>query len=310
MSSQLHITNGDSFTQRLKSLKFKGEIITWREMLCEGKTETSVGSEAFWKTRFEFLHKNYNVSKSWFVEKTLKEYRSLCNHKQQDEIILWFEYDLFCQINMLAVISWLKTHRRHVQISLVCSGYEDDSNRLYGLNELNDDQVEAHFKSRVSLSQNDIEYADYVWQLYCSDNPIRLENLSDFDLYQFKYLEDALKTHLRRFPAIKNGLNEIENRVLQVASQGKSSSKKELMGALLQDQGWYGFGDTQYQRILKNLRPLFHSFNPVRLSKKGKEILENKDNYYATLRDTEAYLGGALKYNYLYNSEAGRILKL
>ena len=310
MSSQLHITNGDSFTQRLKKLKLKGEIITWREMLCEGKTETSVGSEAFWKTRFEFLHKNYNITKSWFVEKTLKEYRSLCNHKQQDEIILWFEYDLFCQINMLAVISWLKTHRRHVQISLVCSGYEDDSNRLYGLNELTDDQIHAHFKSRVALSQNDIEYADYVWQLYCSDNPIRLENLADFELYQFNYLEDALKAHLRRFPAIKNGLNEIENRVLQVAAEGKSPSKKALMGALLQDQGWYGFGDTQYQRILKNLRPLFHSFNPVRLSKKGKEILENKDNYYATLRDTEAYLGGALKYNYLYNSEAGRILKL
>ncbi|MGB5190465.1 DUF1835 domain-containing protein [Robiginitalea sp.] len=310
MSSQLHITNGDSFTQRLKKLKFKGDIITWREMLCEGKTETSVGSEAFWKTRFEFLHKNYNVSKSWFVEKTLKEYRSLCNHKQQDEIILWFEYDLFCQINMLAVISWLKTHRRHVQISLICTGYEDESNHLYGLNELSDDQIQEQLKSRVTLSQNDIEYADYVWQLYCSDNPIRLENLSDFDMYQFTYLEDALKTHLRRFPAIKNGLNEIENRVLQMALESKAPSKKALMGALLQDQGWYGFGDTQYERILKNLRPLFHSFNPVRLSKKGKEILENKDNYYATLRDTEAYLGGALKYNYLYNSEAGRILKL
>ncbi len=310
MSSLLHITNGDAFTLRLKNLKFNGEIITWREMLCEGKTETSVGSEAFWKTRFEFLHKNYNVSKSWFVEKTLKEYRSLCNHKQQDEIVLWFEYDLFCQINMLAVISWLKTYRRHVQISLVCSGYEDDSERLYGLGELSDERIRELFKSRVSLSQNDIEYADYVWQLYCSDNPIRLENLADFDMYQFTYLEEALKTHLRRFPAIKNGLNELENRVLKIAAENKSASKKALMSALLTDQGWYGFGDTQYLRILKNLRPLFHSFNPVRLNKKGKEILENKDNYYAALRDTGVYLGGALKYNYLYNTEAGRILKL
>jgi hypothetical protein len=310
MSSLLHITNGDAFTQRLKNLKFKGEIITWREMLCEGKTETSVGSEAFWKTRFDFLHKNYNVSKSWFVEKTLKEYRSLCNHKQQDEIVLWFEYDLFCQINMLAVISWLKTYRRHVQISLVCSGYEDNSERLYGLGELADERIRELFDARVSLSQNDIEYADYVWQLYCSDNPIRLENLADFDLYQFTYLEEALKTHLRRFPAIKNGLNELENRVLKIASENKSGSKKALMTALLADQGWYGFGDSQYLRILKNLRPLFHTFNPVRLSKKGKEILENKDNYYASLRDTGVYLGGALKYNYLYNTEAGRILKL
>lgn len=310
MSSQLHITNGDAFTQRLRKLKFKGSIITWREMLCEGKTENNVGSEAFWKTRFDFLHKNYNVSKSWFVEKTLKEYRSLCNHKKEDEIILWFEYDLFCQINMLAVISWLKTHRRHVKISMVCSGHEDASGKLYGLNELSDAQIREHYENRVVLTQDDIEFADYIWQLYCSDNPIRLEHVTDFDQYQFAYLGEALKTHLKRFPTIRNGLNEIENRILQVAAAQKPESREAFLSALLSDQGWYGFGDSQYDRILKNLRPLFHTFNPVRLSKKGKEILESQDNFYAELRNPEAYLGGALKYNFLYNTEAGKILKL
>jgi len=310
MSSQLHITNGDSFTQKLKTLRLKGEIITWREMLCEGKTETNVGSESFWKTRFDFLHKNYKVSKSWFVEKTLKEYRSLCNHKQQDQIILWFEYDLFCQINMLAVLSWLKKHRRYAEIYLVCSGDEDETNRLYRLNDLSDEQLLSSYENKVKLSQNDIEYADYVWQLYCSDNPIRLENLIDFDNYQFDYLSDAIKVHLRRFPTIKNGLNELENRVLEFSLQQKPKSKKELLSSLIQNQGFYGFGDTQYERVITNLRPLFSSFNPVRLSRKGKEILEGKTNYYSQIRDNEDYLGGALKYNFLYNTESDRILKL
>ncbi|WP_297702437.1 DUF1835 domain-containing protein [uncultured Eudoraea sp.] len=310
MSSQLHITNGDSFTQKLKSLKLKGEIITWREMLCEGKTETNVGSESFWKTRFDFLHKNYKVSKSWFVEKTLKEYRSLCNHKQQDQIILWFEYDLFCQINMLAVLSWLKKHRRYAEVYMVCSGDEDETNRLYRLNDLSDEQLLNSYENKLKLSQNDIEYADYVWQLYCSDNPIRLENLIDFENYQFDYLSDAIKVHLRRFPSIKNGLNELENRVLEFSVQQKPKSKKELLSSLLQNQGFYGFGDTQYERVITNLRPLFSSFNPVRLSRKGKEILEGKTNYYSQIRDNEDYLGGALKYNFLYNTESDRILKL
>jgi len=310
MSSQLHITNGDSFTQKLKTLRLKGEIITWREMLCEGKTETNVGSESFWKTRFDFLHKNYKVSKSWFVEKTLKEYRSLCNHKQQDQIILWFEYDLFCQINMLAVLSWLKKHRRYAEVYLVCSGDEDETNRLYRLNDLSDEQLLSSYENKVKLSRNDIEYADYVWQLYCSDNPIRLENLIDFDNYQFDYLSDAIKVHLRRFPTIKNGLNELENRVLEFSLQQKPKSKKELLSSLIQNQGFYGFGDTQYERVITNLRPLFSSFNPVRLSRKGKEILEGKTNYYSQIRDNEDYLGGALKYNFLYNTESDRILKL
>lgn len=310
MSSQLHITNGDIFTQKLEKLQLKGEIITWREMLCEGKTETNVGSESFWKTRFEFLHKNYKVSKSWFVEKTLKEYRSLCNHKQQDQIILWFEYDLFCQVNMLAVISWLKTYRRHAEICLICSGKEDDSNKLYGLSELSDERLLVLYENRTLLSQSDIEYADYVWQLYCSDNPIRLENLTDFDEYQFPYLSDSIQAHLKRFPTIKNGLNAVENKILEISAEQKPKTKKILMNLALENQGFYGFGDIQYERVVTNLKPLFSSFNPVKLTRKGKDILDRKTSYYSFIRDNEAYLGGALKYNFLYNTDSNKILKL
>jgi hypothetical protein len=279
-------------------------------MLCEGRTETNVGSESFWKTRFEFLHKNYNVSKSWFIEKTLKEYRSLCNHKQQDEIILWFEYDLFCQINMLAVLSWLKTHRRDAQISLVCSGDEDGTEKMFALCDLDDEKIQNLYNKRVHLTQDDIEFADYVWQLYCSDNPIRLENMSDFENYHFDYLSSAIKLHLKRFPSIKNGLNELENRVLALAAEQKPQNKKLFIQNLLTNQGLYGYGDSQFERILTNLKPLFTSLSPVRLSKKGKDILEGKTSYYSQIRDNEAYLGGALKYSFLFNNESGRILKL
>ncbi|SHG28991.1 DUF1835 domain-containing protein [Flagellimonas flava] len=310
MKSLLHITNGDSFTSKLQSLHLKGDIITWREMLCEGKTLCAVGSESFWKTRFEFLNKNYKVTKSWFVEKTLKEYRSLCNHKQQDQIVLWFEYDLFCQINMLAVLSWLKMHRRHAEISLVCSGREDESEKLYGLSELSDERLLELYENRTVLSQDDIEFADYVWQLYCSDNPIRLENLIAHNNFQFEYLSEALRAHLKRFPTIKNGLNELENKILQTALSEKPKSKRELMGKILSNQGVYGFGDTQYERIIGSLKPLFSSFNPVRLTKKGKEVLTNQTNYYSQISENQLYLGGSLKYSFLYNSSTDRILKL
>ncbi|MEE9361011.1 MAG: DUF1835 domain-containing protein [Cellulophaga sp.] len=310
MSSPLHITNGDSFTGKLKTLKLDGDIITWREMLCEGKTLTNVGSESFWKTRFEFLNKTYKVSKSSFIEKTLKEYRSLCNHKKQDKIVLWFEHDLFCQVNLLAVISWLKMHRKYAEISLVCSGKEDDSDKLYGLSELNEEQLRNLYENRITLSRDDIEYADYIWQLYCSDNPIRLENVKDFGNYQFNYLNDAIKSHLKRFPSISNGLNEIENNILKIALEQKPTSRDGLLGTILRSQDVHGFGDTQYNKVISNLKPLFTSFDPVKLTKKGKEILERKANYYATMRNNEIYLGGALKYNYLYNTESNRILKL
>ena len=310
MSSLLHITNGDSFTQKLNTLKLKGDVITWREMLCEGKTLTNVGSESFWKTRFDFLHKNYKVTKSSFIEKTLKEYRSLCNHKKQNHIVLWFEYDLFCQINMLAVISWLKNNRKYAEISLVCSGKEDETDKMYGLNELDNEHLMKLYETRTVLTQDDIEYADYIWQLYCSDNPIRLENLTDFKNYQFEYLSEAITSHLRRFPSIKNGLNAMENNILQLSIDRKPTSKRELLKTILNNQGLLGFGDSQYERAISRLKPLFSSFNPVRLTKNGKDILDAQTNYYSSLQDNDVYLGGALKYSFLYNDNTDRILKL
>tara|TARA_R110000796_G_scaffold10070_1_gene33770 strand:+ start:30870 stop:31802 length:933 start_codon:yes stop_codon:yes gene_type:complete len=310
MSSQLHITNGDILTNKLNTLKLEGDIITWREMLCEGKTETNVGSESFWKTRFEFLNKNYKISKTWFIDKTLKEYRTLCNHKQEDRIVLWFDFDLFDQINMLAVISWLKTHRPYAEISLVSSEGEVDSLDILGLGELTDEQLRKLYTNRTLLTQDDIEYADYVWQLYCSDNPIRLENLKDFDSFQFSHLSGAIEAHLMRFPTIRNGLNEVENNILRLARSAKPKTKLELLNTVLRNQGRYGFGDTQYERVITKLKPLFTNLSPVKLSKKGMEILEGKTSYYSCIQENDAYLGGALKYNFLYNSETNRILKL
>jgi hypothetical protein len=137
-----------------------------------------------------------------------------------------------------------------------------------------------------------------------------LENLIAHNDFQFEYLADALKTHLKRFPSIKNGLNELENKILETSLNQKPKSRKELLGTLLTDQGYYGFGDTQYERIITSLRPLFSSFNPVRLTKKGKEVLDNQTNYYSQIRDNQLYLGGSLKYNFLYNTSTDRILKL
>ena len=211
---------------------------------------------------------------------------------------------------MLAVISWLKTHRRHAQISLVCSGEQEGQDRLFTLCELSDEQLRQLYDNRVELSQDDIEYADYVWQLYCSDNPMRLENLGDFGNYQFDYLEEAVQAHLRRFPSLRNGLNSFENQVLSIAEEKELASKIEFVGAVLQEENPYGYGDSQINRMMGRLKPLFTSFNPVKLSKKGIQVLEGQTNYYAFLRNNETYLGGALKYNFLYNNDSERIHKL
>ncbi len=310
-TSILHITNGDSTTDYLRKLKFSGEFITWREMLCEGKTITNVGSEQFWKTRFDFLKSSYKVSKKKFIDYTLKEYRNLCQKKNQDEIVLWFEYDLFCQINMIAMISWLKKHRKGQQISLVCSGKVKGSKKLLGLSELSQNQIEEHYKNRIELTTDDIEYADYIWQLYCSDSPLRLETVHKFNpMSPFQYLTAVLEAHLQRFPSIENGLNAVENFVLETTHNHQLSSEKALIEKLLSSQKVYGFGDVQYLEKIQRLKSLFATFNPVKLNKMGKKVLERQQNFYRQIRNDISYLGGAKKYSFLHHNASQKLLQI
>lgn len=310
-SSVLHITNGDSTTNYLKSLQFEGEFITWREMLCEGKTSIDVGSEDFWKTRFEFLKSSYKVTKKTFIDFTLKEYRNLCQKKDQQEIVLWFEHDLFCQINMIAIVSWIKRFKKGEKVSLICSGDVKGSKKRLGLCELNKTQIQQHYKNRVELTQDDIEYADYIWQLYCSDSPLRLETVHKFNpMSPFNYLSEAIEMHLKRFPSIENGLNSVENYIVQTAHKTNPTSKHQLVGNLLSNQEVYGFGDLQYFQKIEKLKTLFTSFHPVKLSRKGKMALENQLNFYRTLRDENAYLGGVKQYSYLYHNSTDKLFKI
>ena len=312
--SILHITNGDLTTNYLKKLNFSGEFITWREMLCEGKTTPDVGSENFWKNRFNFLNSSYSITKKKFINYTLKEYRNLCNKKAINEIVLWFDYDLSCQINMIAVLSWLKRYRKGYYISIVSSGKTKDSKNRLLFSTLNSEQIIHLFQNRTELKQDDLEYVDYIWQLYCSDTPMRLETVyKHHNAPPFKHLTSALTAHLQRFPSIENGLNKVENTILETTNNSNNNlsiNKKQLIIKLLKEQEVYGFGSLQYAFKINTLSKLFSSFNPIQLNKKGKSVLEHELNFYRHIRNDISYLGGSKKYSFLYHNKRQKLLQI
>ena len=241
-TSTLHITNSDKTTSYLKSLGYIGEFITWREMLCEGKTSIDVGSETFWKTRFEFLKSSYKVTKKTFIDFTLKEYRNLCQNKNKEEIILWFDHNLHSQINMIAIVSWLKRYRKGEKISLVIGGTLELSDKIETLNQLSKNQITEQYLHRSELSSDDIEYADYIWQLYCSNCPLRLETIYKYNpMSPFIHLSKAIEMHLKRFPSIENGLNSTENYIIKTVAKTMFASKNKLVKDLLKNEKTFGF---------------------------------------------------------------------
>ena len=299
MRKVLHIIGNKNTSDLLKKLEPNSEVITWNEMLCNGRTSTDVGSEDFWKKRYNFFKSKYNTDKSSFIEGILKEYRNLCNQKSQNEAVLWFGEDLQSQINMIAIISWLKNYRKDIQISWVKTS----------MTRATEKELKVRYQSRVLLNRDDTEYADYIWQLYCSDSPLQLEKHTTVAQTQLTALPTILQLHLRRFPSVKNGLNITENNTLTAASQF-IGNKKSFITHLISTQSELGYGSQQFEAVIDKLKPLFSSLNPIKINIQGEDVLSNDINMYPILRNEQEYLGGSLKYDFLYYDETNKILKL
>ena len=302
----LHITNGSSLTNFLNELHVEGEKLTWQEMLCEGPTRYEVVSEAFLKDRVTFFKDFYDVDLD--LSQIKIEIDKLNNPENYSEIILWFEYDLFCHLNMVAVISLLQQRNINLPIYLVCSGRIEGSKNMKSLAELSQQQLLKHYKDKVLLKDEDIEMATTVWSIYCGIDhnllkPFIVKSSS------FKYLSNCLKAHLKRFPDAITGLNILETNILKIIKEQKITSKNHLLGYALNYQGFYGYGDIQFERIIGNLSIFYTvSENHIELNRKGHEALLGQHNFATDVND-RMILGGVKKLDFLFNIAENKLVK-
>lgn len=305
----LHITNGDELTAEMLELNLPGEIVIWREMLCEGHTLQEVGSQEFLKQRKKFLKKNYGISAEDYEEKFISQLKKLKTAKDHDYVVLWFEFDLFCHINMLAAISYYLNHRESKPFFLVCSKKLKGEKEQIPLSRLSSKQLLNHYENRIALNADDIEIALLIWELYCSNNPMKLKQQIK-TTSNFEYLSSCIRAHIERFPNSETGLNTLEQNVLKLIKKHEITSLNQLLGYALQYQGYYGYSDIQMQRLIEKIQAFFQVANKrVSLTEKGELALEKKKNFYRELKN-EDYLGGAKMYDFLYDSESHRLLKL
>ena len=302
----LHITNGDALTTYLDELDVLGEKLTWQEMLCEGPTQLNIDSDAFFNARASFFNSHYDID---LDIKAFKSEIDKLNHPEKySEIILWFEYDLFCHINMIAVINLIEQKKINLPIYLVCSGRIQGTKNLKGLAELTVEQLSFHYKDKVKLSRNDIDLATTIWGIYCGKD----HNLIKPFIVKgsiFKYLSNCLKAHLERFPDYKSGLNILEKNILEIARDNIIKSKHHLLGYALNYQGYYGFGDLQIQRIIEKLSIFFIiEENKLTLNRKGHEVLLGQHNFTNEM-GCNMIFGGVNAIDFQFNKQQNKLVK-
>src|SRR6185503_10497629 len=98
-----HVLNGDALAEKFPEETVRGDLIIIREAFIEGPLSTDFTKE-YWDQRMAFIQSAYRATPEEYEVQFLSQLQLLDSIKDEDEVFLWFEDDLFCVVNMLFVI--------------------------------------------------------------------------------------------------------------------------------------------------------------------------------------------------------------
>jgi hypothetical protein len=213
---KLHILNGQEMYKHFTKTQFlKDELkIPFNEAMCFGNTSEDIFSNEFAEIRSRVHH----VTLDEYTEITLKPLQPLFNY-EFESIELWFDADMFCQINYLTILAWLEqtNHQSTITLHIVDDQFEPIENyslEAQGYYELYK-QVLIHktspetidpppLKKGVQLYLNylkdDSDIMQFIQQnLHLTDNELTaelLENFKEYGLGDLQYLDMIKKSRL------------------------------------------------------------------------------------------------------------------
>lgn len=217
----LHITNGDCAAATLRQTAIPGEVMAWSDVLHEGPTPGGLSPED-WRT----MRARFHASCGWgefdgCLSRLVAMDEALARSLDDEEVILWFEHDLFDQLILIRLLDWLALHNTgRTSVSLICIGEFPGFENFQGLGQLNSDQLATLYGTQHAVTAAEFDLAARSWTAYCSPDPTDVEALLNSDTAALPFLKDALGRHLEQYPATRNGLSRTERQILEVLSRG------------------------------------------------------------------------------------------
>ena len=307
----LHVLNGGSTAESLKQSGLAGEQLVWKEALIWGPTPADLSLSEWCRLRADFLADANAKDAQQCFEDLMQQEAVLGTLSSHDEVVFWFEFDLFCQLNLIYALNRLHGQNLSAtKLSLICIGEFPGINDFRGLGQLTAEQLVSLFPGRQPLTPAQISLAGRAWNACCSSNPQELEVLLARDTTPLPFLRSALQLHLRRFPSVRNGLGHMEQMALELIARGVSRFP-ELFKEWSASEPGYGLGDAQLWDVLIRLveckRPILRvegnnglSFSEnyphfsqlaFTLTETGHSILEGKHDLWE-MQPQEVWLGG------------------
>ena len=239
-----HILNGDALFSRFPK-QISGDSIIFRECLIEGPIEEE-DIDSFLYLRGAYLSERYPEANLFYIDDVRPQLVKIENIEKTSEINLWFEDDLFCQMNMWYILSRLKRNRHQGAIYIV----RPQTDLRFGFGACDEPELVKCLHSKQLLSQDSISILSGVWSSHREKNKEELIKTKNVLTDVFPFVSEAIHALLYHHYVEQS---HVVKTLKEIIKEKNSKELKEVFPAFSKKMAIYGLGDLQVQRLIEDI---------------------------------------------------------
>jgi hypothetical protein len=302
----LHIRCGTDILWKLDDAGMPGRKLSWSDPLCEGPVP-SADRATLRPMRAAWLARHYGVERDSDLKDLADADRAVDEAGSEDEVVLWFEADLFDQAIMLHLLPRLADAcGSTTRLTLVTLHEYPGIRRFIGLGQLTAPQLGDLFTARIDVPPEMVAAAREAWTAWVHPTPELLAGIAARVSSPMTYLPAAARRMLQELPDVRSGLSRTERQGLEaVAGKAPSLHAAFVASQDLEERPWQGdamFFATMWE-LTQSAAPLLEADsgwstltdgrkNPtLALTARGRAVLRGDVDYWGEA-GRERWLGG------------------
>lgn len=317
----LIITNGDAAGELLRRAIPRAEVLPWRDVLHEGPVPPTGTLAELTAIRAEYL-----ADRGWGEREEIATYlqardRGLAHSTAFDRVVLWFEHDLYDQLQLLQILDWFSREQMNADGSLLLVQASEFLGRQTEV------EIEALRALEEPVTAEQIALAADAWAAFRTPTPERFQAFLRGDLSPLPFLASAVRRMLEELPG-RDGLSRSERQVLSAVGGGITTPPALFVAVQRTEQAAF-MGDWSFFGLLDGLGlarvPLIAGldgapFSPdstspayfqseLALTAFGEAVLEGREDH-AAMNGIDRWWGGThlIKERlWRFDADAGRL---
>lgn len=242
-----HILNGDALRMQLEG-QIGGTIVIARECLVDGPIKAATLGE-FYAMRAQFLENAYGSSiPDKYEDRVVPEFEKIRRIEPGAVVNLWFEEDLFCQVNCWFVLHLLQKEGVQAKLFWVLP----TADVRYGFGGMDVQALLQALDNKQAISEEDLDLLSGLWPLYQANNIKQMLALVQPLQKRFPFLSTAIEAHRDRLPS-DSSLGRPKESLRTIMRELGTREFGPVFQAFSQRESIYGFGDLQVKRLFDDL---------------------------------------------------------